>query len=50
MQSISKGETGPGRNTLYRQRVGHLRKQETPKYGVVSLSGGSGGGGLPRWW
>ena len=38
MQSISKGETGPGRNTLYRQSVGHLRRQEAPKYGVVSLN------------
>ena len=23
------------RNTLYRQNMGHLRMQETPKYGIV---------------
>ena len=39
MQSISKGETGPGRS------VGHLRRQEAPKYGVVSLNGGGFPGG-----
>ena len=40
MQSISKGETGPGRS------VGHLRRQEAPKYGMVSLNG-VGEGGFP---
>ena len=27
------------RNTLHRQSVGHLRRQEAPKYGVVSFYG-----------
>ena len=36
MQSISRGETGPGRS------VGHLRRQEAPNYGMVSLNEGRG--------
>ena len=27
------------RNTLHRQSVGHLRKQEAPKYGMVNFYG-----------
>ena len=37
MRSISKGKTGLGRNTLDRQMVGHLRRREAQKYGVVSF-------------
>ena len=33
---ISKGENGFGRNTLHRQSVSHLRKQEALKCGVTS--------------
>ena len=39
MQSVSKGENGPGRNTFHRQSVGHLRRQEAPEHGVVSFYG-----------
>ena len=37
MWSVSKGKNSLERNTVHRQSVGHLRRQETPKYGVVSF-------------
>ena len=33
---ISKGENGFGRNTVHRQSVSHLRKQEALNCGVIS--------------
>ena len=39
IQFISKGKNNPGRNTLHRKSMGHLRRQETRKYGVVSFYG-----------
>ena len=39
MQSVSKGESGPERNTLHRHSVDQLRRREALKYGVVSFFG-----------
>jgi len=39
MWSISKGENGRGGNTLRRQNVGHLRRWEALKCGLVSFYG-----------
>ena len=38
MRSISEDENGLGRNTLHRESVGHLRRREALKHGVISFS------------
>ena len=39
MQLVSEDDSLPGRNTLPRQSVDHFRRQEPPKYGLVSVYG-----------